>query len=315
VDDRRTHEVHAGVRGGAEFVVKESAYANDDPEEVAEEAHRVQEAWEGQYFLLDLEKRLALLGRYWRLDLHQRQAGWTPVRPADPFAALDLRPVAGAPFAGRVAFHHYAHEGADDVLVLAVAQTTPRGARQMLATLAFPFPDVDAGDLRLLHARLPDAPARSVLAREHLALRSGGHAKLATTRAVAEAHGHAAAAVVEGAYAAALRRLAEGRWGRPRGRAVPVDEAYTDYATALADPRLMALHARFLAPGEEERLLAAGEAAIRRFVQRKRHGTEERDQHLLSLLEASLLARDGLRASAHVDPEVAALVRRFAYYL
>ena len=316
VDDRRTHEVHAGVRGGVEFVVKESAFANDDAEEVAESVHRIQEPWEGQYFLLDLEKRLSLLGRYWRLDVQARQAGWTPVRPADPFASLDLRPVVGAPFEGRVAFHHYHQPGADDVLVMGVAQPAPRGARRMLAALAFPFPDADAGELRLLHARLPDAPARSVLAREQLALQAGGHAKLVLPRDLVRAHGQDGPRLAAEAYARALRRVSQGGWGKARaGREVPVDEVYTDYAAALADPRLIALHARFLAAGEEDALLAAGEAAIRRFTQRKRLEVEERDQHLLTLLEASLLARDGLRASAGVDPEVAALVRRFAYYL
>ena len=316
VDDRRAHQVHAGLRGGTEFVVRESAFANDDPDEVADWARRVAEPWEAQFYLLELEKRLALLGRYWRFDAAQPDVGWTAVRGADPFEGLDLRPVQGAPFEGRVAFHHYHQTGAQDVVLATLAQPTPRGPRHLLATLTLAFPDAEGGDLQLLHPRLPDAPARSLLAREHLALRAGGHAKLVDAADFARAHGADAARARDEAYRAALQRLSEGAWGRARrGREPPVDAVYTDYATALADPRLMALHARFLAPGEEETLLAAGEPAIRRFIQRQRQACEARDQHLLTLLQASLLARDGLRAHAAVDPEVAALVRRFSHYL
>lgn len=316
MDERRAHEVHAGVRNGHEFVVKESAYANDDADEVAESAQRITEPWEGQYFLMDLEKRLSLLGRYWRLDVAAQHSGWTPVKPTDAFARLDLEAMRGAPYEGRVAFHHYHQPGAHDALLLSVAHATARGPRHLLAKLSFEFPDAEGGDLRLLHARLPAAVARSVLAREHLSLAAGGHAKLRDGRDVLRVHGRDAPRLAALAYDAALRRVAAGGFGKAqRGREVPVDELYTDYAAALADPRLLALHARFLQPGEEERLLEAGEATIRRFIQRKRQETEERDQHLLTLLQASLLARDGLRATAAVDPEVAALVRRFAYYL
>lgn len=317
VDERRTHEVHAGLRGG-EFVVKESAFANDDPDEVIETATRAAEAWELQLLHFGLERRLSMLGRYWRYDLQQR-GGWTLVRAGDAFESLDLRPVRLDLFHGRVAFYHFHEAGGKDVVLANIPQATPRGTRYLLATLRLAFPDAEGGDLALLHARLPAGPATSILARESLVLKDKGYAKLVAEDDFRRAHGADAPREAGRAYEALLARISEGRFGSaaaPR-RAPIVDEFYTDYLRALTDPRLIALHARFLAPGEEEALVAGGDGAIRRFIAKKRDETPTADQHLLTVLQASLIAREGLRVghAAKVDPEVAALVRRFAYYL
>lgn len=318
VDERRTHEVHAGVRGGREFVVKEAAFGNIEPSEVMFTLQALEEPWEAVLALKQLESRLALLGAYWRRDI---EAGpqWTRLHP-DPMATLDLRPTRVGILEGRVAFRHYWRKGAPAVVLIEVAQPAPGGPRSLLAVLSHEFPDVDDGELTLLHARLPPAPARSILAREHLRLVEAGYAKLVEPVDLTLAHGGDALREARESGERALVRISEGRFGKGRvdaPRELPVDGLYTDYMGALTDPRVLALHARFLDVGEEERLLAAGEVAIKKAIGRKREQARGQDQYLLTILQASLLAREGLRGghSTTVDPEVAALVRRFSYYL
>jgi hypothetical protein len=323
VNEARTHEVHAGLRtGGAghgEFVVKESAYHNDDPEEAYESATPLHEAWEAQLQLMQLENRLALLGAYWRNDV--LQPGWTKLRP-ERFASLDLRPVRTQDaFEGRVAFYHFHKKGSEDVTLLTIPTQTPRGVRYLLAQATFTFPHADEGDLRYVHPRLTPEVAVSLLAREHARRRDEGYERLYGGPDLLLAHGKEWQREVRYAYEAMLQRISEGRLGLGRSkddRPRVVDDLYTDYLQNLNDPRLIALHARFLTPEEEKRALDEGERGIKRLIAQKRQAVNSTQENvLLTILEASLLARDGLRAGqpTHVDPEVAALVRRFAYYL
>lgn len=319
VDEARAHEVHAGVRPGARaaFVVKESAYQNDDASEIVAQEIPLEAPWEAQLHHWQLESRLAALGRYWKNDA--ANPGWRALVRPQGAPELDLREVAVSPYRGRIVFHHFHHRAREEECLLVGAPTpSARGRRWLLARAAFRFPEGAEADVALLHAHLPDAPARSVIAREHLLLKEKGFEKLVWAPDYLRAHGADWAHDAGRAFAEVLRRISEGRFGPPAAApSAPEDAIYTDYLHALTDPRLLEIQARFLSPEEQEEALAGGEGAIRRLVARKREGASSDDQLKLTLLEASLLARDQLRPGqrARVDPEVAALVRRFAYYL
>ncbi|HUR68858.1 MAG TPA: hypothetical protein VM370_06385 [Candidatus Thermoplasmatota archaeon] len=319
VDEAHRHEVHAGVRPGdaPAFVVKESAYQNDRPDEVLADVFPLEAPWEAQLFHWQLECRLALLGRYWRHDV--REPGWRPLARPQGVPPIDPREVAVSPYRGRVVFYHFHHRKrhADELLV-AIPTATAQGKRYLLALAAFAFPNGADGDVRLLHANLPEAPARSLVVREHMRLKGEGYDKLVWGPDFALAHGATWQREAGQAYEQVLRRIGEGRFGARRDeREDVVDPLYTDFLGALTDPRLLDLQARYLTPEEQEEALAGGESIIRRMIAEKRAGVPHAEQHKLTVVEASLLARDQLRPGqgARVDPEVAALVRRFSYYL
>lgn len=321
VDERHTHEAHAGFRQSPrlELVVREMAVGNVDPADVVETVHPIAAAWEAQLHHLELEARLAMLGAYWRFDT-QGAAGWTRLRSLG--AAADLRPVQEPLLSGELRAFHFHHRAThEDAVVLEMPQRGADGApRAMLARLDFRWPHAEEGAITILGTHLPAVLARSLLAREHLAHQTRGYEKLAFAQDFLRAHDHAWKRDTLQAYQAMLRRISEGRLARPKPDApppAPVESTYTDYARSLGDPRVVALHARFLAPGEEAQLMREGAPAIRRAMAQKHAQASPDDQILLRLLEASLLARWGLRQGqrASVDPEVAATVRRFAYYL
>ena len=320
VDEHHTHEVHAGLRPGDRpaFVVKESAFHNDRADEVVEQTFPLESPWEAQLYHWRLECRLALLGRYWRHDA--QQPGWRPLLPPQGMPQVDLREVAVSPYRGRVVFHHFFQRRTrEDKLLVALPDVAPQGKRHLLALASFTFPNGAEADIQLLHAHLPEGPARSVVAREHLTLREKGFEKLVWGQDFALAHGAAWSQEAGRAYADILRRIGEQEFGDGRARRSGgiVDPLYTDFVRALTDPRLLELQARYLTPEEQEAALAAGELAIRRLIAQKRQGAAAEEQVKLTVIEASLLARDQLRPGqrARVDPEVSALVRRFAYYL
>lgn len=317
VDERHQHEVHAGIRHAprTEFVVREMTYGNADPAQVVESAYPVREAWEAKAHHLELEARLAMLGTYWRWDA-QQGGGWTKVRSLG--AVADLRPVQDKLLDGALRIYHFHHRATgEEALILEIPRET---GHAMLARLDFRWPDAEKGGIRILARDVPTPLARSLLAREHLDLQNRGYEKLVFTQDFLRAHSVDWRAPALVAYQTFIKRLSEGRLERPRaGDAgpLPIDSTYTDFLASLQDPRVVALHARFLAPGEEDELLRGGEVVIKRAIAKKRAAASSGEQILLNVLEASLLARHGLRPGqrAQVDPEVAALVRRFAYYL
>jgi hypothetical protein len=318
VDEARTHEVHAGVRPGPApaFIVKESGFQNADADEIVTQELPIETPWEAQLYQWQLECRLALMGRYWRHDA--TQPGWRALVPPQGIPELDLREVAGNPYRGRVVFHHFHHRTLhDDKLLVAIPSETPAGRRVLLALAAFDFPDGADADITLLHAHVPAAPAQSLVVREHLAMREKGFHKLVGPADFTLAHGPSWASAAGDAYAAVLQRISEGAFGRKARPQPVIDPIYTDYVKALTDPQLLAVQARYITPEEQEAALRGGSVAIRRLVAEKRARAPAHEQHKLTLVEASLLARDQLRPGqrARVDPEVAALVRRFAYYL
>lgn len=321
VDEPLSHEVHAGVRPGAppQFVSREAAYGNTDAAEILETITPVPETWEAQLAHLELEARLSLIGRYWRHDA--LKPGWTRLRAPPAGADLDLREVEIPMFPGDATFYHFhpPNASANDVVILRLPMFHAQGLRFLLARMEARIEAPEKGTLTLLHARLPVTPMRSLLVREHRHWQSKGLAKLARQDDFRIALGNDWMRELLLFYKETLDRIARGEWGAPQAeakRAQPVDPVYTDYVKWLRDPRVAAIHARFLTPEEEAGLLAGGEAFIRQAIARKRANALAKDQVLLSVLEASLLARDALRTGNHkVDPEVAALVRRFAYYL
>lgn len=319
VDEAHQHEVMAGLRHGpkAQFVVREGAFHNTDPTEFIEQAQPLESPWEAQLYHWQLECRLAILGKYWKHD--GQNPGWRALVKPQGAPELDLREVVVNPYRGRATFHHFHQRklGQDNLLV-AVPNATPQGPRMLLARADFKFPNGADADITLLHAHLPDAPARSVIVREHMSLKEKGFEKLVWGQDYMLAHGRAWQREAGQVFADVLQRISEGRFGAvSHDRAAIVDPIYTDFLNALTDPRLLALQARYLTPEEQQAALAGGESAIRRLIAKKREAAPHEEQHKLTIVEASLLARDQLRPGqrARVDPEVASLVRRFAFYL
>lgn len=312
VDDARTHEVTAGPRDGA-WVTKEGALGSTEPKERVESVQPFSALWEARVLQYELESRLAALGRYWRNDIST--GTWARVTaPATPAAGtLDAATRLDDAAAEFRLLHH---PGGRDRVLVSLPWSARDARRFALVQFDFAFPDAENGAQAIIHPQLPQVIHRSLLLREHMQLASRGYHKLARPADFERALGADYRRDLDRCYHVILRRLSE---GAPRPKPLeerPIDETYTDYRAALGDPRVAALHARFLKPGEEAQLVTAGDMAIRRFIQAKRMTTRRADQHLLTLLEASLLARASLDTPEHhVDPEVAALVRRFAYYL
>lgn len=96
-----------------------------------------------------------------------------------------------------------------------------------------------------------------------------------------------------------------------------IEENTLDFRGALTHPRILALHERFLVPGEDVALFAQGELALRAAMKAKRAAARREEQHLLSILEASLLIRYALRPGGdrNVDPHAADLLKRALVYL
>ena len=317
VDAAHTHEVRAGVRPGPkpEFVIRESTFHNDRPDEFVEQALAIESPWETQLFHWQLECRLSMLGKYWRLEASEN--AWRPLVAPQGRPDLDTREVMANPYGGRVILYHF-HDAADarEKLLVAIPNASPIGKRYLLALATLDLLNSPDAHIHLIHAHLPEAPTRSVVVREHMALRGTRWQKLVSGSDFERTLGPHWARATAAAYAEILRRISEGSFGSPeRPRSDAHDAIYTDFVRALTDPRLLALQAHFLTPDEQEKALATGEHAIRRLITTKRATATADEQHKLTMVEASLLARDQLRPGERVDPEVSALVRRFSYYL
>lgn len=362
-DDRRTHRIDTAVHRGRtlEFVIQERALEAEDPEEVFVERHALVDTWEARVHQLALETRLSLLGNYYK----SAGVGWHPVRPALT-RALDLSPLDLDAEGSVVEFHHYqSAESKHAVTLVAVHEDLPRGKRAMLARLDYSYPDVDGGNLQVLHPRLPPVLLRSALASQHLELRDLKFSKVRNDAG----HGMdtrswtALRAVLE----TIIVRLIDGRMGkagdsprtsvgrhdslsaiealamqrRTRNAASAVERSFAvedelgpgnapvegkkpsammedldaNIVKAMNEPRLLALHGRYLKPGEDAALIQEGELAILRAMRAKRDAVEPTERHLVSLLEASLLLRYALTYRKRIDPEVINRVRHATAYL
>ena len=127
----------------------------------------------------------------------------------------------------------------------------------------------------MLHPDLPGGPLRSLLMQQHVRFHQAGYQKLrapVTSRSrTARGGARVVAVVAQGA------RLLGSRDERPNVPATaredaPAEDHSLRAQVVLADPRLARVHRQFLAPGDEDALLRAGEATIRRTIQQMRRG-------------------------------------------
>jgi hypothetical protein len=307
VDQARTHEVRFAVDAGVLTVV-ESAVGESDPAASLVTRQRVVDEWEATSHRAELEARLGMLGAYWRSD----GSGWRNVPRRS--AIVDLRPVDVELQPERhAAVHAFHHPAKADRMLLALPAAS---SRAMLAELELRALAPTAA--RLLHSGLPAGPMRSLLAHEHLRAHDAGYGKLRTATELAFVYGPDWRTRFTAAIRVGLDRIrAEPAW-REDAEAAKSAHDPTLEARAhalLLDPRLAIVSARFLGPGEEEDLLRAGSSFIERAIAGKRRGARSAEQHLLSVLEASLLLRERLRRHASLETELVERVHRLSYYL
>lgn len=96
---------------------------------------------------------------------------------------------------------------------------------------------------------------------------------------------------------------------------VTIEALSPDVFGALQEPRLLGLHARFMPGDAEAQLFARGERAIGLAMRDLRGSVRPDEQHLVSLLEASLLLRYALKKRIPVDPDVIKRVKHSRAYL
>jgi hypothetical protein len=355
VDEGRTHDVQAWVEKEdlhLRYVVHEAQLGNEDPHDAHTDKHPIGSPWEATVHQADLEARLALLGKYVAHD--SARPGWAPLRPTLAGKSLDLEPLRIPERPPAIEFHHYQRlDALRAVTLLGVAQDMPAGKRHLLARLDYRFPEVEGGNLRVIHPRLPAPLYRSLLAQQHLELHALNFRK--TGEGIrADPQGWAA---LRATLDAILSRLLEGASKDPYKRrpemdatqrallaaagaskgprtyevedenAGPssvvkgpkpkamIDELDPGIMDALQNPKLLALHARWLAPGEGESLQRDGELAIRAAVNKLRPTVAPHEQHLLSLLEASLLVRAALTNRVRIDTETLGRIKHAGAWL
>lgn len=311
VETGRGHEVLAEWRAADQTLrVRESAPGA--PDGVHEERARLAEPWEVRVALWTLESRLAMLGAYWRES--SNVPGWRRIAMPAGASAPDARPNDVLRHARVGAIHHYhdAH-GSGDTLV--ATMEAKEASRFVLVRAAL---DVAALELRrvdVVHPRLPASVAASLLLRDQLALAQSGLPKLVSRDDYRRAFGPGG----DERVARLVDEMAERvRPGGPERIVVAGrdEQVFAEFLVRLSDPRLLALHRRFLEPAEERELVADGPIAIRRAVAAKRDEVDHRERHLLTILEASLLAHAKMQGGEvrGSDPEVRALTR-LAFYL
>lgn len=301
LDEARVHAVAAALLDDR-IVVREWAQGAS-----TEQAFPVRAPWEAQLALWTLEARLALLGAYWRRT--GGEDGWVKIEPPRGAPVPDLRP---AQIVDRIVLHHY-HDltGRLDELVAAV----PHDGRFQVVRAEFELPTLEVGRVRLVRDGLVGPLVRSALVHEQVVRVNDDRTKLVTAGDYDRALGWNGARRAAAALEAIEGRVIDAQWERPPP-APTEDDVFALFLGMLDDKRLLALHARYVTPAEEEELMTGGAPAIRRYLATRRAQTPHQEQHLLTLLEASLLARERMRAGqlTRWDPEVRALTR-LAYYL
>lgn len=321
VDEARTHHVHARLvedldTGRLQFLVMESSYEGFSNEDLLFTRVPLHDAWEARFHQADLEGRLAQIGKYWRHD-RATNAGWLALRRNPGVPRVDLRPVPWDERERGLGFHHFHRPGEQERLLVTVPRPLPVGMRFTVAHLEFNFPEARTGELRLLHDHLPIAPLRSLLTREHVELSRRGYDKLIDPREFSMKYGPDWRKMMHDAFAVVVERVADNQLGKAAAPEELVRDAglASDFQRLLADPRLAAIHRKFLAAKDEEILLGTNEVMVRRWVGSKRSRTRHEEQHLLSLVEASLLARMAIHHGSALDDSIARQLRRLAFYL
>lgn len=352
VDDRRTHEVRVQHPQGRalELVFRESELGGKDDKEVWTRTVQLTEPWERQMHLLALERRLTLLGNYFRTEAGR--PGWTPVRQPTSVRALDLRPTKGR---GEIEFHVYREEERDRTRTFVVlTQDTPKGPRSLLGRFDAFGKGREAAGVQILHVGLPPPVCRSLLASEVLValddrMRRGeppqrdgswwgdvlelvegllsavqvGEVKQGEWRPTWKGDKPVSAAQqraldIGGARAFDVEDEDTGTARNVEGKkaSVRIDEIPDDVFGILRDPRLLALHERFLAPGEKELLVHKSERELLAALKKKRDAVRPDEWHLLSVVEASLLVQRALSVKgARLERETLHVLRHAPAYL
>lgn len=320
VDEARTHHIDARIvkdASGMRFVVVESPHGAHDASERHESVSHILGRWEAWVQRAELEARLAALGSYWRWD----GRGWAPLHPGPLTPRVDLRPIEAEGSGGAVTLHAFHHGGnAMDRLLVIQRRSTPRGDRYRLASVEFRHGDPEGGEVTLLHGNLTEGTLRSLLAREHVHAAWGGHEKLLRPQDMDLVYGTEWRRRLVGDLDARLEAAKPepsdpSKRYRMKEAPPPVGGVTRDLLRLLDDGRLAAVHARFMVSGEEEALLVEGPQAIERAIQGKRKYAPHNAQHILSVLEASLLVRHSLKRAEGVDLELVGKLRRLCFYL
>jgi hypothetical protein len=167
------------------------------------------------------------------------------------------------------------------------------GGRHALAELAFRFPKVDTADLRVLHTRLTPATLKSTLVQQHMELPRQGFSKLIDARDYQAAYGDDWVETTRTVFGKAADRVLH---GDPRANGplmttsgAPAPPGIETTLQALQSTRTAMLKARFLAAGEGDTAVRAGEHVIRRLVNTKRRTFPHTAAYEISVLEATLL--------------------------
>lgn len=306
LDDVRTHEVHAEVEAQpneARFVTTEFPAGARDPAEAIQSVRRVDAEPEVQRLLSELEMRLRLSGTYFRADAADMR--WSPLGPPpSTMARVDLRgvdiPIPGAATPGaKMSFHHFHSPEGKDLLLISMPRLDIDESKHALAELAFKFPRVDVGDLRLVHTRLTTGTLRSSLVRRHLELPRDGFAKLLEPKDYEAAYGEDWLAQTRGMFGSAATRMIDAG-GVPPGLLMTrgggeAPASLAEVVRALGTRRIAALKARYMGEGEAELCVAAGEHVIRRTVIAKRKAIPHTASYDISVLEAALLCEYAIR--------------------
>lgn len=297
LDAARTHEVHAQVAASAGqgfLVTTEFPMGSREPGEVVTAQTPVEGEAALQRLLGELEERLAHTGKYFRTNAED--LWWTPLPP--PAREVDLRaheaPIPGLEATGaKMRFHlfHGRNEEKDRLLI-----SMPRPGmtgRHVLAEMQFEFPDVDAGELNVLHARLAPAVLASAVAKEHVEAPRKGFQKLFDARDYEKAYGESWIDRTKAMFTRATARLVAGpafppaRFEQPAPMRAP--DKLEQIKSALSSSKVEALRARYVDPVTEAVLVEGGEHAIRRYVNKLRAKATHQQAYELSVLEATLL--------------------------
>jgi hypothetical protein len=302
VDEARTHEARF-LYANELVTIVELGLPDRDPEAALQSQYHASDEWDARAFKVELEARLGMMGAYWATDGN----GWRPVsrRPQ----IVDLRSLDVPTTDGRRAgIHLFHHPASLDRMLLAVP-----GERGRASIAEVDLRRLEPISARVLHEGLALGPLRSLLARENLRAHDAGYAKLLSAHDLSLVYGPDWQARLSRAASANVRALPT---EPPRIATQEDGEALVAAAQkVLGDPRLVRIHMQFLEPREEDEILAEGEYGINKAIQAKRRNAPFHDQHLLSVLEASLLLRQRLLARAKLDPALVHRVERLAYYL
>lgn len=303
LDAGRTHELHAQAVLRDEdglLVTTEFPAGSRDPSEVVRAQTRVRGEAELATLLAEIEDRLAHTGRYFRTEAHDPH--WTPL--AGPKRPIDLRAheatIPGGEMTGaRMRFHHFhASDHGEDRLLISMPRPGMSG-RHVLAQMTFEFPNVDAGELEVLHSRLAPAVLASVVAKEHVEAPRKGLRKLFEARDYENAFGAKWAERASVMFKKATARFVDAP-AAPEPPvphlAHPVPGDLDAMKHAIAHARIESIRARYLDPVTEAQLVEGGEHVIRRYVNKIRLRASHERLYELSLLEATLLCEYAIPA-------------------